>query len=61
MYGTAQCIGKSSQIFTVLAQGACTLAALGSMQPEHKIPEITSTVLKHIITLFRHYICFMLT
>ena len=31
---------------TVSAQGACTLAVLGSMQPEHKIPEITGTILK---------------
>ena len=44
MYGTAQCIGRSSEKFTVLAQGACTLIVLGSMQPEHKIPEVTGTV-----------------
>ena len=57
MYGPAQCIGKSSDKFMMLAQGACTLAVLGSMQPEHKIPKITDPVLKHIITLFRHHIC----
>ena len=41
----------------VLAQGACTLAVLGSMQREHKTIEITDTVLKSIITQFRHHIC----
>ena len=51
MYGTAQCVGKSYEKLTLLVQGACTLAVLGSMQPEHKIPEMTSTVLKHVITI----------
>ena len=41
----------------VLAQGACTLAVLGSMQTEHKTLEITDTVLKSIISQFRNHIC----
>ena len=41
----------------VLAQGACTLAVVGSMQPEHKTSEITDTVLKSIIAQLRHHIC----
>ena len=45
------------QKVTVLAQGACTLAVLRSMQPEHKTLEITNTVLKSIITQFRCHIC----
>ena len=51
------CIGKSSKKVMVLAQGAGTLAVLGSMQPEHKMLEITDTVLKSIITQFRSHIC----
>ena len=39
MYSTAQCFGKSYEKLAVLAYGACTLAVLGSMQPEHKIPK----------------------
>ena len=37
--------------------GACTLAALGSMQPEHKTQKMANTVLKSIITEFRYHIC----
>ena len=51
------CIGKSFKKVAVLVQGACTLAGLGSIQPEHKTPEITDTVLKSVITLFRHHTC----
>ena len=40
----------------MLAQGTGTLAVFGSMLPEHKIPEITGTVLKHMKTLLRHHI-----
>ena len=50
------CIGKSTEKTAVLAQGACTLPALGSMQPEHKTPEMTDTVLKSIMTQFRQHI-----
>ena len=57
MYGTAQRIGKSSKKFAVLAQGACTLVVLGLMEPEHKIPKITGTVLNHIKLLCRQHIC----
>ena len=48
MYGTAQCISKCSEKFMVSAHGACTLAVLGSVQPEHKTQKITGTVLSHI-------------
>ena len=51
------CIGKSSENIMVFAQGACTLAVLGSLQLEHKTLEITDTVLKSIITQFRQHIC----
>ena len=57
MYSTAQCICKIYENLMVSAQGACTLAVLGPMQPEHKIPKITSTVLNHIKLLCRHDIC----
>ena len=41
MYSTAQCFSKKvKKKLAVLAQGTCTLAVLGSMQPEHKIPKI---------------------
>ena len=50
------CISKCSEKTAVSAQGACTLVVLGSMQPEHKTLEITDTVLKSIITQFRHHI-----
>ena len=48
---------KSYEKRSMFAQGTCTLAVLESMQPEHKIPEITSTLLKPMKTLFRHHIC----
>ena len=57
MFSTAQCIGKSSEKVMVSTQGACTLAVLVSMQPEHKMPKITGTVLNHIKLLCRHHIC----
>ena len=48
MYSTVQCISKSSRKVAALAQGAYTLAVLGSMQPKQKMPKITGTVLNHI-------------
>ena len=36
------------QKIAVSAQGACTLAVYGSMQPENKTLEMTDTVLKSI-------------
>ena len=56
MYSTALYIGKSYTKLLVLAQGACTLAVLGSMQSDHKIPNITGTLLIHIKLLCRHHI-----
>ena len=50
-------ISKSSKKVVVLAQGAYNLAVLGSMQLEHKTLEITNTVLKFVISKFRHHIC----
>ena len=63
MYNTAQCIGKSSEEFVLLAQPACTVYALGPLQPEHKIPKIRyqtpkiSRVLNCIKVLCRNHIC----
>ena len=51
------CISKSSEKVTVSAQGACTLAVPGSMQPEHKTIEIVDTVVKSILTQFKHLVC----
>ena len=49
-------LAKSYKKLSMLVQGTCTLAVLQSMQPEHNIPEIIGTVLKHIKTLFMHHI-----
>ena len=56
MYGIVLYRQKYQKI-AVSAQGACTLDAHGSMQPEHKTLEMTDTVLKSIIIQFRHHIC----
>ena len=48
MYSTAQCISKSYKKSHGVSTGCITLAVLGSMQPEHKMPKITGTLLNHI-------------